>query len=290
MGFASSIAFLGSGSARARVALARTALALLLVALAADGRAEALRVAAVFGTPVEEPWVGRIHSALLRASGSSGIHYRWSDDVAPDAIGPALRDYAQQGYDLIVADSYGAEAPARAVALDFPQTAFLLGSGGGPTAPNVAVFDNWIHEPAYLAGMIAGALTRSDRIGVVSAMPIPEVNRLANAFCHGAREVNPAVRCRTSFIEAFFDPDRARAAAAALIEDGSDVIYAERLGAIEAAAERGVACSATLPIKPIWPRLRSSPASSGTSPPPSSTRCGRSKPAAMRQRTWGGSR
>lgn len=241
MGFFRRIGSLGFGSARAGAALTKASLALLLVAWASDGQAETLKVAAVFGTPVEEPWVERIHSALLRASGPSGILYRWSDDVAPDAVGPTLRHYAQQGYDLIVADSFSAEAPAREVAADFPQTAFLLGSGGGPTVPNVSVFDNWIHEPAYLADMIAGKLTQSDRVGVVAAIPIPEVNRLANAFCHGAREVNPGVRCQTSFIDAFFDPDRAKAAAAAQIEDGVDVIYAERLGAIEAAAERGIA-------------------------------------------------
>ncbi len=52
------------------------------------------------------------------------------------------------------------------------------------------MFDNWIHEPAYLAGMIAGKLTKSNTVGVVAAMPIPEVNRLSNAFCEGAKEVN----------------------------------------------------------------------------------------------------
>jgi basic membrane protein A len=199
------------------------------------------KVAAVFGTPVEEPWVQQIHSALLRASEESDIHYQWSDQVKPDALEATLRGYAEQGSDLIVADSFAAEELARRVAKDFPTTSFLLGSGGGPAAPNVSVFDNWLHEPAYLAGLLAGGLTKSGRVGVVAAMPIAEVNRLANAFCHGAREANPVVDCQTSFIGSFYDPKGAEAAAKAQIDAGADVIFAERMGAIDGAAERGVA-------------------------------------------------
>jgi basic membrane protein A len=126
------------------------------------------------------------------------------------------------------------------VARDYREVAFAFGSGIGPAEPNFAVFDNWIHEPAYLAGMIAGKLTSSNVIGVVAAMPIPEVNRLSNAFCDGAKEVNEAVRCKFSFIGSFFDPPKAKEAAIAQIEGGVDVIYAERFGVIEAAAERGI--------------------------------------------------
>ena len=71
-------------------------------------------------------------------------------------------------------------------------------------------------------------------------MPIPEVNRLANAFCAGAKEVNEAVKCKFAFIGSFFDPPKAKEAAIAQIEAGVDVIYAERFGVIEAAAERGI--------------------------------------------------
>ena len=85
-----------------------------------------------------------------------------------------------------------------------------------------------------------GKLTKSNTIGTVAAMPIPEVNRLANAFCAGAKEVNQAVKCKFAFIGSFFDPPKAKEAAIAQIEAGVDVIYAERFGVIEAAAERGI--------------------------------------------------
>lgn len=221
------------------------ALALAAMVLAggpADSAAaeDKLRVAAVFETPIEEPWVNQIHVAILQARNKYGIEYTWSESVKAADFARVMREYAEQGYDLVMGDAFGAERIARRVARDYPDTAFAFGSGIGPAEPNFAVFDNWIHEPAYLAGMIAGKLTSNNTIGAVAAMTIPEVNRLCNAFCGGAREVNPEVKCKFSFIGSFFDPPKAKEAALAQIEQGVDVIYAERFGVIEAAAEKGV--------------------------------------------------
>jgi len=219
------------------------AVGLATIAALAAGNASAqdkLRVAAVFETPIEEPWVNQIHVALQQAERKLGIEYVWSESVTAGDFARVLRDYAEQGYQLIMGDSFGTEKITRRVARDYPQVAFTFGSGIGPAEPNFAVFDNWIHEPAFLAGMIAGKLTKSNVVGTVAAMPIPEVNRLSNAFCNGAKEVNEAVKCKFSFIGSFFDPPKAKEAAIAQIEAGADVLYAERFGVIEAAAERGV--------------------------------------------------
>ena len=201
---------------------------------------EKLRVAAVFETPIEEPWVNQIHVALKQAEKEFGIEYTWSESVKSADFARVMREYAEGGYGLIMGDSFGAERIARRVAKSYPDTAFTFGSGIGPAEPNFAVFDNWIHEPAYLAGMIAGKLTKKNTIGAVAAMTIPEVNRLCNAFCAGAKEVNPEAKCKFSFIGSFFDPPKAKEAALAQIEQGVDVIYAERFGVIEAAAEKGI--------------------------------------------------
>ncbi|MCK5273253.1 MAG: BMP family ABC transporter substrate-binding protein, partial [Alphaproteobacteria bacterium] len=144
--------------------------------------AEKLKVAAVFETPIEEPWVNQIHVALLKAKDELGIEYTWSESVKSADFARVMRDYADGGYGLIMGDSFGAERIARRVAKDYPNVAFVFGSGIGPAEPNFGVFDNWIHEPAYLSGMIAGKMTKSNTVGVVAAMPIPEVNRLSNAF------------------------------------------------------------------------------------------------------------
>ncbi len=222
-------------------ALALIAAASALSLGGAQAGSDKLKVAAVFETPIEEPWVNQIHVALLQAKKELGIEYAWSENVTAADFARVLRGYAEDGYDLIIGDSFGTERITRRVAKDYPKVAFTFGSGIGPAEPNFAVFDNWIHEPAYLAGMIAGKLTKSNTVGTVAAMTIPEVNRLSNAFCAGAKEVNKAVKCKFSFIGSFFDPPKAKEAAIAQIEAGVDVIYAERFGVVEAAKERGIA-------------------------------------------------
>ena len=234
----------GDGSAKQWRGLAvAAAFAAATVAVAAGntvGAAEKLKVAAVFETPIEEPWVNQIHVALLQAKEELGIEYVWSESVKSADFARILREYAEGGNDLIMGDSFGTERITRRVARDYEKVAFVFGSGIGPAEPNFGVFDNWIHQPAYLAGMIAGKMTKSNTVGVVAAMPIPEVSRLSNAFCAGAKEVNEAAKCKFSFIGSFFDPPKAKEAALAQIEAGADVLYAERFGVIEAAAERGV--------------------------------------------------
>jgi basic membrane lipoprotein Med (substrate-binding protein (PBP1-ABC) superfamily) len=88
--------------------------------------------------------------------------------------------------------------------------------------------------------MLAGKLTKTNVVGAVAAMDIPEVDRLVNAFYQGAKDVNPNVKRKTAFIGSFFDPPKAKEAALAQIAAGVDVLYAERFGVIEAAKEKGV--------------------------------------------------
>jgi basic membrane lipoprotein Med (substrate-binding protein (PBP1-ABC) superfamily) len=88
--------------------------------------------------------------------------------------------------------------------------------------------------------MLAGGLSKSNVVGVVGGLPVPEVNRIVNAFIAGAKEVNPEVDVKTSFINSWFDPAAAKEAAVAQIDAGADVLFAERFGVIEAASEKGL--------------------------------------------------
>jgi basic membrane lipoprotein Med (substrate-binding protein (PBP1-ABC) superfamily) len=88
--------------------------------------------------------------------------------------------------------------------------------------------------------MLAGGLTESNVIGVVGGFPVPEVNRIVNAFIAGAESVNPDVDVKTTFINSWFDPAAAKEAALAQVDAGADVLFAERFGVIEAAAENGL--------------------------------------------------
>ena len=199
-----------------------------------------MKVAAIYTVPVEQQWVSRIDKALKAAVARGEIEYVFSENVANADYERVMRQYAEQGNTLIVGESFAVEAAARKVAKDYPKVSFLMGSSGKPQAPNFSVFDNYIQEPAYLTGMIAGGMSKSNKIGMVGGYPIPEVNRLMNAFMAGAKEVNPKVEFMVTFINSWFDPPKAKEAAFAMIDKGADVMYAERFGVSDAAKERKI--------------------------------------------------
>lgn len=222
---------------RRHLMVAATALA-ASVSLPALAQAK-IKVAAIYTVPFEQQWVSRIHKALKAAEARGEIEYKASENVANADYERVMREYIAGGNQLIVGEVFGVEAAARKVAKDSPKTSFLLGSSGKPQAPNFSVFDNFIQEPAYLSGMVAGGMTKSNKIGMVGGFPIPEVNRLMNAFMAGAKEVNPKVEFSVSFINSWFDPPKAKEATFAMIDQGADVLYAERFGVSDAAKEKG---------------------------------------------------
>ena len=206
---------------------------------AGSAGARALKVFGAFATQIEEPWDGVIHTALQAEAEAGRIEYSFADDIGyAGDMERVLRETAEQDQpDIIFGDAFGNEEAARAVAADYPEIAFVFGSGGGPAEPNFSVFDNWIHEPAYLAGMIAGGVTESNVVGVVGGYPVPEVNRIVNAFIAGARSTNETVEVKVAFLNSWFDPAAAKEAALAQVGQGADVLFAERFGVIEAAQE-----------------------------------------------------
>ena len=211
-----------------------------LIAGAGVSAAEKIKVAAIYTLPVEQQWISRIHKALNTAAESGAIEYTYSENVANTDYERVMREYAEQGQNLIVGEVFGLERAARKVAKDYTDTAFLMGSSFGPVAPNFSVFDNWIHEPSYLTGMVAGSMTKSNMIGMVGGYAIPEVNRLMHAFMDGARDVNPDVKFLVNFIDSWYDPPKAKESAFAMMDAGADIMYAERFGVSDAAVERGV--------------------------------------------------
>jgi basic membrane protein A and related proteins len=211
-------------------------------ATAAPAAAAKPLVYGAFATPVEEPWDGVIHQALKKAADNGKITYEYQDNIGYSGdMERVLRQIAETKKPVaIFGDAYGNEEAIRRVAKDFPKIAFVFGSGAGPVDPNVSVFDNWIHEPAYLCGMLAGGMTKSGTIGVVAAMPVPEVNRIVNAFKAGVKEVNANAKVKITFINSWYDPAAAKEAALAQIGTGADVLFAERFGVVEAAASKNL--------------------------------------------------
>jgi basic membrane lipoprotein Med (substrate-binding protein (PBP1-ABC) superfamily) len=202
--------------------------------------AEKVKVAAIFTLPVEQQWISRIHIALNAAKDRGDIEYVYSENVANTDYERVMREYAEAGHQLIIGEVFGVERAARKVAADYPETAFLMGSSFKPAGDNFSVFDNFIHEPAYLSGIVAGAATKTNVIGMVGGYAIPEVNRLMHAFMDGARQSNPEVKFLVNFIGSWYDPPKAKESAFAMMDAGADVMYAERFGVADAAVERGM--------------------------------------------------
>jgi basic membrane lipoprotein Med (substrate-binding protein (PBP1-ABC) superfamily) len=224
------------------MATAAGAAATGLVGLPERARAAGpVKMAGIYTVPVEQQWVSRIHKAAEAAVAAGAADYVYTENTANTDYPRVMREYAERGIKLIVGEIFGVEDEAREVVDEYPDVAFLLGSSfrHDPAHPNLAVFDNYIQDASYLSGIIAGAMTKGN-IGMVGGFPIPEVNRLMNAFMAGAREMNPDIRFQVSFIGSWFDPPKAKETAFAMIDGGADLLYAERFGVSDAAKERGV--------------------------------------------------
>ncbi|PWL17519.1 BMP family ABC transporter substrate-binding protein [Falsochrobactrum shanghaiense] len=219
--------------------------------LAAD---EKLKVAGLHASPVENAWNSRLHEALQQANDEGAIEYVFSEGISASDYPRAMREYAEQGIKLIVGESYAVEREARQVAGDYPQTTFIMGSSGKPHGENFGVFGTWNLESVYLAGMLAGSVSKTGTFGAVGAVPIPEVNMLINAFREGIKETRPDAKFMASFIGTFFDPPKAREAGLAQIDAGADVLLGERIGTADAAKERGIkAVGSLLDYTPRYP-------------------------------------
>ncbi|WP_163338203.1 BMP family protein [Desulfopila sp. IMCC35008] len=208
--------------------------------LPGNALAAKIKVAGIYTQPIQQKWDATLHKALLSLSEKGEVEYVFSEKVSNTDYIRVLREYAEAGVALIVGEAFGISRDVRKVADDYPEVAFLMGDSFGPHGTNMSVFDNYIHEPCYLMGMIAGTMTKSNKIGMVGGYPIGEVNRLFHAFMAGAKSVNPDVQFKVSFIGSWYDPPKAKEFAYAQVESGVDVLYAERAGVVDAAREKGI--------------------------------------------------
>lgn len=169
------------------------------------------------------------------------VETAYIEDVpeGPDAA-RVIRQYAQEGYDMIFATSFGYMDPMYEVAEEFPNVIFEHCSGY-KTRDNMATYFGRMYQPRYLSGLIAGKLTENNSIGYVAAFPIPEVLRGINAFTLGVREVNPDAEVRVVWTNTWYDPVIEREAAVALLDQGVDLIaqHQDTTEPQKAAQERG---------------------------------------------------
>jgi simple sugar transport system substrate-binding protein len=134
-----------------------------------------------------------------------------------------IRDMVSQGIRLVFGTTFGYMEPMLKVAADSKDVKFEHATGY-KTAPNLRTYDSRTYEGAYMAGVLAGGMTKTNTLGVVASIPIPEVIRNIDSFTLGAQSVNPKVTTRVVWVNKWFDPPKEGEAALALLNDGADVL------------------------------------------------------------------
>jgi simple sugar transport system substrate-binding protein len=210
----------------------------------AHSQTSPLKVAFVYVAPVMDTgWVHQHDEARKAVESAFGdkVKTTYVENVpeGPDAE-RVIRDLAQQGNKLIFTPSFGYMEPTLKVAKDFPDVKFESITGY-KTAPNVAVANARYYEGRYLAGIVAGRMSKTGLAGYVAGFPIPEVLQGINAFTLGMRSVNPKAQVKVVWLNAWFDPARERDAAMTLMNEGADVLafHSATDAVMRAAQERG---------------------------------------------------
>jgi len=151
-----------------------------------------------------------------------------------------IRNMARKGFDIIFTTSFGYMDPTMKVAKEFPDAKFMHCSGFKKAA-NVSNYFGRIYEARYLTGLVAGAMTKTNKLGYVAAFPIPEVIRGINAYTLGVLKANPEAEVRVVWTKTWYDPALEKDAAKSLLDAGCDVIaqHQDSPAAQEAAQEAG---------------------------------------------------
>jgi simple sugar transport system substrate-binding protein len=190
-------------------------------------KADPLKAAWIYVGPVGDAGWSFAHDLgrkAVEAKFGSAVSTSFVEKVPEGADAErVIRDLAQQGNKIIFATSFGYMEPMLKVAGDFPDVKFEHATGY-KSAPNMRIYDASLYQDAYLAGIIAGRMTKTGTLGFVGSFPIPEVLRNINAYTLGARSVNPKVSTRVVWVNTWFDPARESEAAQTLINQGADVL------------------------------------------------------------------
>lgn len=220
-----------------------TALAVVSVA-SASAYAAPLNVGFVYISPIGDAgWTTQHDMARKQLEKTFGakITTKVVENVPEGADAErVIRDLAQQGSKLIFATSFGYMNPTLKVAKQFPDVKFVHLTGYKTTA-NVATANARFYEGRYLAGVLAGKMSKTGVAGYVGAVPIPEVLQGINAFTRGFRSVNPKGEVKVVWVNSWFDPGKERDAALTLMGQGADVVthHTDSTAAVQAAEEKG---------------------------------------------------
>ncbi len=213
-------------------------------ATADSAGAKKFRVALLTPGPItDKSWNGGAYDGLVALRDSLGAEISHIQTKTPAEFDENFRQYGTQGYDMVVGHGFEFQDAATRIAPSFPKTTYIVTSGR-VTAPNVAGISFLFEEASYQAGMIAGAMTKSNTLGLIAGTELPPVKASFAAFERGAKSVNPKVQVLTSFIGNWDDVSAGKEQALAQISRGADVLFqnadAAGLGVFQAAREKKV--------------------------------------------------
>jgi basic membrane lipoprotein Med (substrate-binding protein (PBP1-ABC) superfamily) len=207
-----------------------------------DQATTTFRVALVTpGSIADAAWNSGAYAGLMTIKDSLGVQVSHVEARTPGEQEEQLRAYAAQGYPLVFGHGFEFQDAAERVAQQYPRTVFVITSGQRVVG-NVVPLIFRLSEATYLAGMVAGSLTKTNKIGYVGGMELPPVKMAYDAWEAGARAVNPTVDSRETYLNTFDDAVAGREAALAMIQLGVDMLHhnadAAGLGLFQAAKER----------------------------------------------------
>ncbi|MFZ3139693.1 BMP family ABC transporter substrate-binding protein [Polaromonas sp.] len=195
---------------------------------AAPAKAEPLKIAFAYVGPVGDGGWTYAHD-----NGRKAVEKEFGDKVVTSFVEKVpesadaervIRDMAGQGAQLIFGTTFGYMEPMLKVAGDLKDVKFEHATGY-KTADNLRTYDSRTYEGAYMAGVVAGKMSKSGTLGVVGSVPIPEVVRNINSFTLGAQSVNPKITTKVVWVNEWFNPPKETEAATALINGGADVLF-----------------------------------------------------------------
>jgi basic membrane protein A len=201
---------------------------------------KAPRVAFVYiGPPGDGGWTFQHDEGRKFMEKETGIKADTVENVPESADAERIITELAQNHDLIFTTSFGYMDPTLNVAKKFPKVIFMH-TAGYKTAPNMGTYFGRNYQGSYLAGMVAGKMTKKNLLGYVGAFPIPEVIYNINAYTLGAQSVNPDIKVDVVWSNTWFDPTTEKQAAISLLDKGADVLmaYQDSPATIQAASER----------------------------------------------------
>jgi len=229
---------------KSKVAVILMALILLLPAFIGCAKEEPrFKVAMLHIGPIEDyGWTYEGHlGAQAMAEALPYVELSEREEACGPDTPQIMKEYADAGYKVIFCHSYNFGEYIKEVALDYPDVIFMWGAGVEKKAPNIGIYFARMYEARFLTGIVAGAVTKTNKIGYAAAFPTSEVVRGIDAFAKGVASINSEANVYVEWIGEWYNPPKEREVALSLIDKGCDIIthQSDSYAPAQAAEEKG---------------------------------------------------